>query len=216
VPISIINPCGHLKDIDGKQIKKCNGLAEAMEKAKSANREEYTPGAGKPEHRVQASLIRKALLEGLRLHQAFRGFDHEFDELIFVMDELSLEAGENKLRADMIAVGHKNGTYFPVFIELKNSQQLTTLKRQLNKAKEMLWENEEARSMFASFLNAVAGVNVDTSAEAKRMIIWPKAPSGNESESVKQTRRDGFLIADFEPSPSSERSHVFRGSFGSS
>ncbi|HZL26990.1 MAG TPA: hypothetical protein VFC39_10720 [Acidobacteriaceae bacterium] len=210
VSISVINPCGHLKDIDGRQIKKCNGLAEAMERAKSANRKEYTPGAGKPEHRVQASLIREALLGGLRLHQAFQGFDHEFDELIFVMDELSLEAGENKLRADMIAVGHKNGTYFPVFIELKNSRQLTTLKRQLNKANEMLWENEEARSMFAKFLNAVAGVNVDTAAEAKRMIIWPKAPSGNESESVKQTRREGFLIADFEPSSSSERSYVFR------
>ncbi len=64
----------------------------------------------------------------------------------------------------------------------------------------MLWENEEARSAFAKFLTAVAGVGVDTSAKAKRMIIWPKSPSGNESESVKEARREGFLIADFEPS----------------
>ena len=61
-------------------------------------------------------------------------------------------------------------------------------------------KNDEARGMFAKFLSAVAGVSVDTSAEAKLMLIWPKSPSGSESETVKEARRDGFLIADFEPS----------------
>jgi hypothetical protein len=54
--------------------------------------------------------------------------------------------------------------------------------------------------MFAKFLNAVTRVNVDTSENAKLMLIWPKSPSGKESESVKEARRLGFLIADFEPS----------------
>jgi len=200
VSISIVNPCGHLNDRSGDEIKCCDTLAEALERAKSANREEHEPGADKPEHRVQAYLIREALRNGLRFHQVFQGFANEFDELAFVTDELSLEAGKDKLRADMIAVGRKNGAYFPVFIELKNARQLTTLKGQLNNANAMLWENEEARSAFAKFLTAVAGVGVDTSAKAKRMIIWPKSPSGNESESVKEARREGFLIADFEPS----------------
>jgi hypothetical protein len=200
VSISIINPCGHLNDNNGDEIKNCRTLAEALEKAKSANRDEHEPGTDKPEHRVQAYLIREALREGLRFHQVFQGFGKEFDELIFVTDELSLEAGENKLRADMIAVGSKNGAYFPVFIELKNARQLTTLKAQLNKANEMLWKNHEARGMFAKFLNSVAGVDVDTSAKAKLMFIWPKSPSGNESERVKEARREGFLVADFEPS----------------
>lgn len=199
VSISVVNPCGHLNDKDGGEITYCPTLAEALEKAKSANRNEHEPGTDKPEHRVQAYLIREALREGLRFHQAFQGFGMEFDELIFVTDELNLEAGENKLRADMIAVGCKNGAFFPVFIELKNGRELTTLKRQLNNANTMLWENVEARGMFAKFLNAVAGVEVDTSAKAKLMIIWPKSPSGNESPSVKEARR-GFLIADFEPS----------------
>ena len=53
--------------------------------------------------------------------------------------------GKDKLRADMIAVGGKNGAYFPVFIELKNGRELTTLKGQLNNANAMLWENDEAR-----------------------------------------------------------------------
>jgi hypothetical protein len=200
VSISVINPCGHLNDKRGDAITNCRTLAEAVEKAKSANRDEHEPGTDKPEHRVQAYLIREALREGLRFHQAFQGFGKEFDELIFVTDELNLEAGEDKLRADMIAVGGKNGTYFPVFIELKNGRELTTLERQLNNANKMLWENDKARDMFAKFLNAVAGVDVDTAAEAKLMIIWPKSLSGNESESVKEARRAGFIIADFEPS----------------
>jgi hypothetical protein len=200
VSISIVNPCGRLNDKNGGEIKNCCTLVEALEKAKSANREEHEPGTDKPEHRVQAYLSREALREGLRFHQAFQGFGSEFDELIFVTDELNLEAGEHKLRTDMIAVGGKNGAYFPVFIELKNGRELTTLKRQLNNANTMLWENDEARRMFAEFLNAVTGINVDTSAKAKLMLIWPKSPSGNESERVKEARRDGFLIADFEPS----------------
>jgi len=200
VSISIINPCGHLNDKNGGDIECCSTLAEALEKAKSANRDEDEPVTDKPEHRVQAYLIREALRKELRFHQAFQGFGNEFDELIFVTDELNLEAGENKLRADMIAVGSKSGAYFPVFIELKNARHLTELIGQLNNANEMLWENEEARGTFAEFLNVVTGVDVDTSAKAKRMLIWPNSPSGNESESVKKARREGFLIADFEPS----------------
>jgi hypothetical protein len=200
VSISVINPCGHLNDINGHEINCCRTLTEAVEKAKSANRNEDEPGTDKPEHRVQAYLIREALRNDLRFHQAFQDFGNEFDELIFVTDELNLEAGDRKLRADMIAVGRKNGTYFPVFIELKNARHLAELIGQLNNANAMLWENQDARGPFANFLNAVAGVDVDTAAKAKRMFIWPKSPSGNESESVKRSRKDGFLIAEFEPS----------------
>ena len=200
VSISVINPCGRLNDKKGDEIKSFGSIAQAVKAAKSANRDEHEPGKDKPEHRVQAYLIRKALREELRFHQAFQGFGNEFDELIFVTDELNLEAGKDKLRTDMIAVGGKNGAYFPVFIELKNGRELKTLKRQLNNANTLLWQNDEARGTFAEFLNAVAGVDVETSAEAKLMLIWPKSPSGNESESVKEARREGFLIADFEPS----------------
>ncbi len=200
VSISIINPCGHLNENNGAEIRCCPTLAEAIERATSANRDEHEPGADKPEHRVQAYLIREALRNGLRFHQVFQGFGKEFDELIFVTDELNLEAGQDKLRADMIAVGCKDGTYFPVFIELKNGRELTTLKRQLENTNTLLWENDEARGPFAKFLNAVTGVDVDTSAKAKLMLIWPKSPSGKESKDVKENRRNGFLIADFEPS----------------
>jgi hypothetical protein len=89
---------------------------------------------------------------------------------------------------------------FSVFIELKNGRELTTLKRQLNKANTLLWKGDKARVVFAKFLSAVAGVDIDASAEAKLMLIWPKSPGGSESARVKEARGDGFLIADFEPS----------------
>ncbi len=200
VSISVTNPCGHLIDRNDKEIKSFDSIPEALKAAENASRDEHEPGKDKPEHRVQAYLIREALREGLRFHHVFQGFGSEFDELIFVTDELNIEAGEDKLRTDMIAVGGMNGTYFPVFIELKNGRELTTLKRQLSDANKLLWENVQARDTFAKFLSAVAGVDVSTSAEAKLMLIWPKSPSGNESASVKEARRVGFLIADFEPS----------------
>src|ERR1017187_7458413 len=90
VSLSVINPCGHLNERNGDEIKCCCTLAEALDKAKSANRDEHEPGTDKPEHRVQAYLIREALRNGLRFHQVFQGFGKEFDELIFVTDELSL------------------------------------------------------------------------------------------------------------------------------
>jgi hypothetical protein len=200
VSISVTNPCGHLKYKKGGEIGSFDIIADAVQAAENANRKEHEPAKDKPEHRVQAYLIREALRDGLRFHQVFQGFDNEFEELIFVTDELNLEAGKDKIRTDMIAVGGKNGAYFPVFIELKNGRQLTKLKGQLDKAKKLLWEDPKACGVFARFLNAVSGVDVDTSAEAKRMLIWPKSLSGNESESVKEVRRDGILIADFEPS----------------
>lgn len=197
VSLNPTNPCGHLNDKNGDELGWCRDISEAMELGVGTD---HNPKANKPEHRIQAYLIREALQNELRLHQAFEGFEKEFDELIFVTDELNLEAGEDKLRADIIAVGGKNGKYFPVFIELKNKRALSELVDQLKKAKTKLWENEEARGPFAEFLNAVSGVDVDTSAKAKMMLIWPASTSGNESERVKEAREEGFLIANFEPS----------------
>src|ERR1700739_4326277 len=54
VSLSIINPGGHQNDKKGEEINNCRTLAEALEKAKSANRDEHEPGTDKPEHRIQA------------------------------------------------------------------------------------------------------------------------------------------------------------------
>jgi hypothetical protein len=203
VSISGVNPCGRLvEDGSGKEIERCDSLADAIGKACSAKPTEERPGKDKPEHRVQAFLIRAALLNNLRLEQLFPNFGDAFDKLIFVGDELAVKDDQGELRADMIAVGQKDdGPYFPVFIELKNDRQLTTLKGQLNNACERLWKNDGARTAFARFLSAVSGVpvNPDPLVDARRMLIWPKSPSGSEAASVQAARDEGFIVADFEP-----------------
>ena len=60
-------------------------------------------------------MIHHALMHDMRLDGRINGFLSHFDELIFITDEL--KAGE--IRADIIALGGKDGKYFPVFIELK-------------------------------------------------------------------------------------------------
>jgi hypothetical protein len=201
VSISDVNPCGHLRDIGDREIPSCGSLEDAIAKAHSAT--ERKPGANKPEHQVQAFLIRAALQNELqfgRFHRVLPDFSDVFDELIFVTDELSMKNGE--VRADIVALGGSGGQFFPVFIELKNERLLSKLKRQLNDADEWLWRTAQARDPFSRFLSAVSGVPLENIRQdeeaARKMIIWPKSRSGNEAITVNEAR-EGFLIVEFEP-----------------
>ncbi len=112
VSISELNPCGHLRYADSeKKIAKCSSLKLAIERAETAT--ELKPGAGKPEHRVQAFLIRAAIQNGLRFGAILPDFTDVFDELIFITDELAIKPGEVKeeCRADIIALGSKRGRF---------------------------------------------------------------------------------------------------------
>jgi hypothetical protein len=199
VSISDVNPCGHLRDKDDEEIGNCPSLTDAIAKARSAT--ERKPGADKPEHRVQAFLIRAAMQNDLRFGQVLPIFSDVFDELIFVTDELAVKPGNEKkeYRTDIVALGGKREQFFPVFIELKNERLLGELKKQLDSAYNMLWKNDRAREPLRRFLSAVSGVELaKIDQEARKMIIWPKSLSGIESELVEQARNEGFLIVDFE------------------
>jgi hypothetical protein len=58
------------------------------------------------------------------------------------------------------------------------------------------------RDPFRGFLSAVSDVPLEMIDQeknaAKKMLIWPKSPSGNEAKKVNETRKKGFLIVDFE------------------
>jgi hypothetical protein len=201
VSISDVNPCGHLRNKNDEEIKSCDTLEEAITKAGSAT--ERKPGANKPEHQVQAFLIRAALQNVLqfgRFHRELPDFSDVFDELIFITDELSMRNGE--VRADIVAMGGRDGQFFPVFIELKNHRGLTELIKQVNDACEALWKIDHARDPFRRFLSAVSGVPLEKIDQeenaAKKLLIWPKSPSGNEAETVNEARKSGILIVDFE------------------
>ena len=112
---------------------------------------------------------------------------------MFVSDELSAGA----LRADIIALGRKAETYFPVFIELKVKRQLTRLKVQLELARDAMGGVPE---IFTNYLSAVTGVEGKRIAFAPKLILaWPSSESGNESKAVSEARINDYITAEFQP-----------------
>ncbi|MDE2005877.1 MAG: hypothetical protein KGI51_04860 [Rhodospirillales bacterium] len=204
VSISDRNPCGHLRHKDkDREIEGRRDLEKIVAETRSATSGE--PKAGKPEHGVQAFLIRAAMQKELRFGANLSGFSDLFEELIFITDEFSLDNG--KVRADIVALARKpqqqrqDARFFPVFIELKAKRTLTTVLKQLRNAHDLLWKNERARRAFVQFLSAVSGVptdQIDQNPEApRRMVIWPKSSSGEEVPEVEAARKDGFLFVEF-------------------
>lgn len=197
VSISPENPCGHLaRRGKGTTIGNSVDMPSAMRNAEIAEAANfYRPGNGKPEHRMQAALIRHALMNELCLHGIVDGFADVFDELIFVTDELS--AGS--IRADIIALGGRRGSYFPVFIELKAVRALGRLTQQLTNAKEAM---EIAGDSFLQLLSKATGKpksEISFNA-AQLLIIWPGLPSGKEKDTVAEATLKGYLIAAYDSS----------------
>ena len=199
-PISIApeNPCGRLiqrtkKTVIGNFAKLSTAIKNAKDAEKPNSPNSYKPGNAKPEHRMQATLIRHALMNGMELHGLCDGFTDVFDELIFVTDELS--AGD--IRADIIALGGRQGRYFPVFIELKANRELGRLTDQLRCARKAM---EVAGDSFLKLLaNATGKPKSDiVFDDAKLLIIWPGSASGKERDDVAKARENGFIVAEYE------------------
>lgn len=191
ISISPTNPCGRLiKKGGNKPVEGKPSIKAAIQSA--FNAEDYAPNADKKELKIQAFLIRHALMNGQKLHSILKGFDDQLDELIFVTDELS--TGE--LRADIIALGCKNGRYFPVFIELKVKRELKRLMAQLEGAKALM---NIAGDDFVKVLSAASGVPYDKISfnDHKLMIVWPPVSGGKEANRVEEARSRGFLFAEY-------------------
>lgn len=206
ISISPANPCGRLLRKDNNNVVSgCATITAAILSAQGAHPYDHdadfkparhiavkadTPA--KPEHKIQAFLIRHALMSGQKLDGILKGFDAELDELIFVTDELS--TGE--LRADIIALGGKNGRYFPVFIELKVKRELKRLMAQLEGAQALM---NIAGTDFINMLSAASGIpNEKISFDGYRlMIVWPPVSGGKEDSRVEAARSKGFLFAEY-------------------
>jgi hypothetical protein len=182
VSVHFDNPCGSLKRRNGNEgeIGGTKSLGTALENASAAApANTKKPGNRKPEHVVQAGLIQYALLHDMLLNGRLNGFSDFFDELIFVTDEL--KAGD--IRADIIALGGKDGKYFPVFIELKGVRSFNRVLEQLRAAQQ---EMAKFRSSFVEMLVKGTGKAVETIAfdEYKLLVVWPGAPSGKANASA--------------------------------
>ncbi len=173
-PISIDpwQPCGELKGFPGS----VKSFSEALEKLKNlpVSDDPGTPGNNKGEHRLQAHLICTALTQP-DLMPKLLACDDIFDELVFITDELNFD---NKVRADLVFLGRKGETYFPVFIELKMQRELKRLVEQLGNAERIAQDFPKETTEFFS-----AAVAPDLELEGKQfdlgatrsVIIWPQA-----------------------------------------
>lgn len=204
VSLSSYNPCGRLiRKEDGRGVVGKSSISAAFKSVQDAvpfdDENDFRPGKFKTEHEIQAFIIRYGLMNDLKFGGLFSGFSEEFDDLLFITDELS--TGE--LRADIIALGLKDGRHFPVFIELKNKRQLTRLKEQLEGAKTLMGI---ARMPFLDMLSAVSGVPTENiSYDGYRlMIVWPPSKSGLEDKRVEELRSKDFLFAEFSKQRSGE------------
>jgi hypothetical protein len=113
----------------------------------------------------------------MRLDDRLDGFEGFFDELIFVTDELNLKSG--KLRADLVALGGKQGVYFPVLIELKAKRNLGEVIQQLDNTIEILSTSPVS---FINFLAAATGKSAHSIAFDKFLLlgVLPATVSGKE------------------------------------
>lgn len=225
VSLSTDNPCGQMIDKNtGRPIDVLACLSDAIN-CDEFEHCELEGGKDKPEHRIQAEIIKYALLNSLELDGLFIGFEDVFDKLIFVTDEMpgaatidekgevtDSESGKHKdIRADIVALGRKDGLYFPVFMEIKIERLLKELIRQLNRA------NQAAKKAEQEFLQLLANVTSvelsEISFEAARSIlVWPSLQSGKESADVEKERKNGFIFAEFDSkSPPSTEFVLKRG-----
>lgn len=200
VSIDPSRPCGSLER-DGRTLSVRKSIVRALADCDADPKPvARDPSAGpyKPEHRIQAFLIRHALLDPQELGTLIR-CDDLFDRLEFVTDELRID-DENvgAIRADMVALGRRGNTWIPVFIELKVGRDLRVLRRQLeNIARAARVFEPQFRELFSSSTGVAPGA-IDFS-QAIRLLIWGKTNSGKESADVSEARRSGVATVLWDP-----------------
>lgn len=172
VSLCAASPCGA---VDGHGVRKTTqGLLN--EDARKALIPLGKPKS-KPEHLWQAALIEHAL----RWPDALPSLLHlrdACDELRFVTDELSLRT----IRADVVLLGRRGSTWFPVFVELKVERNLERVLKQLGAIAELANLDETIRAAFKKFAIAAASIygskivgEIDLD-RALKVMIWPSTP----------------------------------------
>lgn len=126
------------------------------------------PRRSVPERRMQCSFIKKALAKGGDLKAAL-GLDNTiYDELLFAVDEISLQ----DIRCDILAVGVIAGHTFPVLIELKPGREQKRLITQINTFCEKII-GDDYKDMFKELLSECVDKKISMS-QIGKMVIWPK------------------------------------------
>jgi hypothetical protein len=180
--------------------------------------------ASKEERRVQAYLIKKALINGNNLNECL-GLDNFFDELYFCLDEVSIGDNNHKhpdpskpqiVRCDLLCVGLIGGKYYPVLIELKYKRQLTRLIEQLENFIVDIQdiENPEVAKLFSKLMVEASGIgDIELEQEFKKVIVWPRSKSPQKSTKLALQRND---IIEVNYDASHEYSDISKWNFAAS
>lgn len=172
VSIHPMQPCGELKGFPAPD----KSFSKVLKDLKSlpVSNDPDPPGKDKKEHHLQAYLIRIALTRPDDMPKLL-ACDDIVDELVFVTDELNFD---NKVRADLVFLGRKGKTYFPIFIELKVKRELKQLMKQLSNAERIAKEFPKEATDFFSAAVAPDLILDDQQFEIhapRSVIVWPRA-----------------------------------------
>jgi hypothetical protein len=190
--------------IDGVDLGKSKSVSELVRNIDASQQLESSRKPGE-ERAMQAYIIKAALVKNRSLSSLFPGLnEYGIDELIFICDELSVgdkntEDQGATCRADLIALGKKDGICFPVFIELKYFRALGRLVEQLDNIQNEMSKPDVSPS-FLKLLSAVSGVPTDAIdlGRAKRMVVWPR-PEGKESARVSAAIKENVIFVEYKP-----------------
>lgn len=173
----------------------------------------------KEERRLQAHLIKSALLNDRDMLGTLKCLSEKLKSLLFAYDEISFgdrdfrkyeilhEDGsvENRatVRLDILAVGtNHSDESFPVVIELKSRRSKTDLKRlleQLDDAKTEL-TREKALDTKATerLLESATGIKPTQPDQVMKIVIWP---AGRDTQEIKDTlvesQKDAITIIEY-------------------
>jgi hypothetical protein len=190
--------------IDGVDLGNSKSVSELVRNIDAAQQLESSRKPGE-ERAMQAYIIKAALTNNRSLSSLFHGLiEYGIDELMFICDELSVgdrntEDQGATYRADLIALGKKDGICFPVFIELKYSRALGRLIEQLDNIQNEMMKPDVSPS-FLKLLSEVSGVpkeSIDLGL-AKRMVVWPR-PEGKENDRVSAAIKDKVIFVEYQP-----------------
>ena len=167
----------------------CAVLSSALEhfKTKEPNSVEKITLDRKGERRLQCWLIRQALNNGRSLEKTFSTSLFGFDDILFVLDEVSLGDKNHPpiKRCDLLCVGLKNGQWHPVVIELKN---LRIGKELVNQVIEYAEEFAEHRNELDQLFLEITGKSV-VKGELLKMVIFPEPKTSKLTKNLEETYR---------------------------
>lgn len=166
----------------------CTVLNTALGRLKTKpNFVEETTLDRKGERRLQCWLIRQALNNGRSLKKTFLTSLFGFDDILFVLDEVSLGDKNHPpiKRCDLLCVGLKNGQWHPVVIELKSQRIGDELVKQvISYAEELAEHRNELDQLFLE----ITGKSV-VNGEFLKMVIFPEPKTSKLTHNLEETYR---------------------------